>query len=147
MNRWPCVALAWVGLLCLLLGLCPQDAVASLHSHPRIACCGRTVDPLGEPAPASPTAAPAASAGPSELRAGPLPSLAAHFVLLTERDVRPSSFDTRGPPGSVQAAWVNCSAAGEAGSPKQQNRAQPLRKTPVAASRDAETGGFATAFS
>lgn len=147
MNRWPCVALAWGGLVCLLLALSHQDAVASLNSHPRIACFDRTVDPLGEPAPASPTAAPVASSGPSEPRAGPLQSLAAHFVLLTERDVRPASFDTRGPPGSVQAAWVNCSAAGKAGSPKQQDRAQPLRKMRVAASRDAEKGGFATAFS
>ncbi len=46
MNRCPCVALAWIGLVCLLLALAHQDAVASLNSHPRIACCGRTVDPL-----------------------------------------------------------------------------------------------------
>ena len=120
MKGWPCVALAWVGVVCLLLGLCPQDAVTGPNSHQRIACCARSVGPWGEPAQASHTAAPTAmSPAPGEPRAGPLESLTAPLVLSTERDVSPPSFDTRGPPGSVQAALVNCWAAGEAGSPKQ----------------------------
>lgn len=143
MKRWACVALACAGVVSLLLGLC-HHAVASVNSHPRIACCSRTVDPLGDAAPASPTTA---SSGPSEPRAGPLPSLAAHLVLLAEEDVRPSAFHTRGPPGHVRASWINCWAAGETGSPKQQDRAQPLRKMPVAANRAVEKQGFATAFS
>ncbi len=60
----------------------------------------------------------AQSPGPSHARAGPLEALADHFVLLTERNVSPRSWDTRGPPGSVPETLVNCRVAGQTRQPK-----------------------------
>lgn len=130
MKRWSCVALACAGVVCLLLGLCHQHTVPSVNNHQRIACHARSVGPLVGPAPASPAAA--ASPRPWEPRAAPLESLAAHFVFMTRRDPSAPWRDTRGPPRGVPAALINCWAAAEAGSPKQQDRAQPLRKMRVA---------------
>ncbi len=148
MRRWLIVTLAAVAVVCLLVGLCPQQAVPAVHSQPFLAFGARPLHPFVEPTQASPTAALAVRGPPlGQARAELLASLADQRVLLTERDVRPPSLDTRGPPGNRERAFVTAKAAGKAGSPKQQDRSHPLRPMRVAARPATDEGGFATAFS
>ncbi len=125
MKGWLGVAffVGW-SVVCLLLGFCQQDAVASVNTHrPRAASWNRSLVSFVEPARASPTAGCKASGfftsheavpagrdpAPRKACAGPLESLAAPIVFSRERDGSPRSFDTRGPPGNVRGP---CSTAG-----------------------------------
>lgn len=109
MKRWLGLALAWVGAVCLLLGLAQRDAVKGMNSHPGLGW-GRGAGWLGAPALASPTTAltpTARNPGRRQAGAGPLESLTLGGVLLAERQAPPLWLDTRGPPGSVQGTWVD----------------------------------------
>ncbi len=121
MKRWLCLALVWVGAVCLLLSLAQRDAVRGVNRHPGLGW-GQCAGSLGEPALASPIAAltpTARNPGPRQARAGALESLTVYWVLLAEREVPPLWLDTRGPPGSAEGTLVDCGAAGQAGSPRQ----------------------------
>lgn len=144
MKAWRCVLLAWLGVVCVLLGLCPQDAEASLKSDPHMAACDQSLGPLGEPAPTwrIPQSQTARSPGIGETRAGPLASLVVPFVLLIECVVNPPSWESRGPPGSVPTALVHGSAAGQAGSRKQRERTASPRKSVRPSAAPRPRGGF-----
>jgi hypothetical protein len=102
MKRWLWLALAGLGV-CLLLALGHLEAGRGVDSHPGIARWGRSVGSWGEPAFASPPAAPAArKATRRQAHTAPSESRAVHLVLLTERDVGPPWLDSRGPPGKVR---------------------------------------------
>ena len=140
MQRWLWLALAGLGVLLLVLGS-PQ-AGRSVDSHPCLAGWARSVGPWGELTPAPPTAAPAArKVTPGQADTAPSESRAAHWVLLTERDVGPLWLDGRGPPGKVHGTSVDFRAAGQAGSPKQGEPTLPQKvQAPLAG--DAAGRGF-----
>ena len=148
MKRWRIVTLAWLAVAFLLIGLCGQEPGAGVNLPHPVAFSVRSLNLLVEPSPASLTAAPALLTSiPDQTRARAFELLADHPVLLSEREGRPPSSDTRGPPGPVQGPFAHGRAAGEAGSPKPLNCTQPLRKMQRRSEAPRRRRGFATAFS
>ncbi len=96
------VILLWLAVASLLVGLCQQESVAAANLQPRAVF---SLHPRLAPTPPPPPAALAAKAPVRDgARAGPFASPAAPLLLCPERD-GPPSWETRGPPGPVQAAW------------------------------------------
>lgn len=108
MKRWRIVTLAWLAVAFLLIGLCGPEPGAGVNLPHPVAFSVRSLNLLVEPSPASLTAAPALLTSiPDQTRARPFELLADHPVLLSEREGRPPSSDTRGPPGPVQGPFAH----------------------------------------
>ena len=148
MKRWPIVTLAWLAVAFLMIGLCGQEPGVGVNLPPSVAFSIRSLNLFVEPSPASLTAAPALlTSRPDQTRVRPFELLADHPVLLPEREGRPPSSDTRGPPGPVQGPFVHGWAAGQAGSPTATGTVPIPTKMRIGLRAAAEKWGFATAFS
>lgn len=125
MKRWPCVALAWVGVAGLLLALCPPHVGMGGHRHLLIACGSPSLGAGTAPAWLILPGGTTASLEPGEPNTARLDSLAVPMVFSSEGDAGPPSLDTRGPPGIVQRSAQLLGLSGEADSPKQSECTPP----------------------
>lgn len=117
MKRQWMVMLTWLVVATLLVGLWPQEVVAAVNLQPRaVFSLHPFLEEVTQPPP--PAALVPKAPVPVGARAGPLELLAHPCMLFRQRDVRPPSWETRGPPGPAQGPLVNGRAAVEAGGQK-----------------------------
>jgi len=135
MKRWAWLALAWVGVVCVLFSLCFQVVVRGWNHPACIACGDRSVGSWRGPARA------AQSPELSQARAGLLEDLAIHFVRLTDCDIGPPWLDTRGPPGLCRRPGSTGRLSAQADSSKQQKSA-PTPGNPYAPTFLTKRKGF-----
>jgi hypothetical protein len=141
MKRWRIVTLAWLAVAFFLIGLCGQEPGAGVNLPHPVAFSVRSLNLLVEPSPASLPAAPALLTSiPDQTRARPFELLADHPVLLSERQGRLPSWDTRGPPGRRQRPFSTARLPDRPAVQSHRTVPNPLRKMPSQRGRPPKKG-------